>query len=425
MKNFLILLFIFVFLAGCTVNPKAPDTTPLPSDEWQKDELPNNSPPIEEPSQEEEEIDEESEEEKLLHSMTVQEKIGQLLMVGFQPNTPKEQLAELIQKYKVGGFIFFARNYESFDDLYHLTKELNELNRDNKVPLFLSVDAEGGTVHHIPKGATRIPDARTLGKTGDPALTEKAGEVIGRELAAGGINMDMAPVLDIVVDPNNKLMLRRAYGDDPQTVREHGLAFAKGLKSQHVIAVAKHFPGHGDTSVDSHKGLPIIDIPPELWWNREVLPFQAAIRESVDAIMVGHISFPQLDPTGLPASQSKVFLQDILRKQLGFEGLLITDDIEMEGFAQDQGIAKAALASFQAGVDVLLVCHTYEVQLEVLRILTESVESGEILEERLNESVLRILKLKSGLKDFPSYPLKEAREIYGNPDHREAFEGIK
>lgn len=358
----------------------------------------------------------------ILDNMTLEEKVGQLLIVGFPQDTDKETVMKYIDDFKVSGFILFNRNYKDFDSLYQLVNDLKERNSiKNPLPLFISIDEEGGTVSRLPKGGTHFPDAQLIGKTEDPMLAQMAGEVIGRELRALGINLNFAPVLDIVSSPENKLLIKRSYGSTAETVSLYGTSFINGLQSAGVIATPKHFPGHGDTKIDSHGKLPVIDIDKDTLQSRELMPFKAAIHAGTDAIMIGHLSFPMLDSSGLPATMSGYFLTDILRKELGFKGIAISDDIEMSGYTNEKtSLEESVITSFNAGLDVFIIGHTGDTQEKVKEALKDAYLDGRISGERLNESVLRIIKVKleHKLSDTMESSLEDARKVLGSEEHK-------
>jgi len=266
-----------------------------------------------------------------------------------------------------------------------------------------------------------------VGKAGEPGLTYKAGQTIAKELKAAGINLNFAPVLDIVESGENKLLIKRSYGSTPEVVSLHGTSFISGLQSEGVTAVPKHFPGHGNTNQDSHSTLPVIDTDKAAMQSRELVPFKAAIDAGLDAVMVGHIAFPKLDPTGLPASMSSYFLTDVLRKDLGFGGISISDDIEMQGYISSKDtVEECVISSFNAGLDIFLIGHTKAIQDQVYKALLDGCRDGRISEERLNESVLRIIKvkLKNGLTDAMEYEIEEAGEIFGSSEHKAVLEEL-
>ena len=364
----------------------------------------------------------------MLNRMTLDEKIGQLLIVGFPKDAKEETLQDYIDRYKVSGFILFKRNYSSFDLQYTLVKSLKERNSvSNPLPLFISVDEEGGTVSRLPKDGTHFPDAKLVGKAGNPTLTSKTGIVIGQELRASGINLNFAPVLDIVSSSENKLLIRRSYGGTAEAVSAHGTAFINGLQAAGVIAAPKHFPGHGSTTVDSHGKLPIINIDRETLQGRELVPFKAAISEGLDAVMVGHLAYPELDPSGLPATMSSYFLTEVLREELDFKGISISDEIEMYGYLNGkETLEECVIISFNAGLDVFVIGHTKAMQDRVLKALKDSCSEGRISEQRLNEAVLRIIKvkLKHKLSDKVEYSLEEARKNFSSEEHRNVLEEL-
>lgn len=364
----------------------------------------------------------------ILGNMTLEEKIGQLLIVGFPQETDEDAIDEYINDFKVSGFILFNRNYKDFDSLYKLVNDLKEKNSlRNPLPLFISIDEEGGTVSRLPKGGTHFPDARLVGAAEDPELTYNTGKVIGRELKASGINLNFAPVLDIVSSSENKLLIKRSYGSTAESVSLHGISFINGLQSEGVIAVPKHFPGHGSTTTDSHGKLPVINIDEDKMQSRELVPFKAAVNSGADAIMIGHLAFPKLDPSGLPATMSGYFLTDILRREMGFMGIAVSDDMEMSGYSNGNApIEECVLTSFNAGLDVFVIGHTKSIQERVLKALKDAYGDGRISEERLNESVLRIikLKLKYKLADSMEYSLEEAKKIFGSKEHKAVLEEL-
>ncbi len=397
--------------------PSAPeDKTPLPAPSQESDQTKAGIDPLEEKAA------------AILDALTLEEKVGQLLIIGFPKDSSQEIIQEYIDRFKVSGFILFSRNYDSFRSQYELVGDLKKKNSSaNPLPLFIAIDEEGGTVSRLPKGGTRFPDARQVGKAGDPELTFSIGEVIGQELSAAGINLNFAPVMDIVSSSKNKLLIRRAYGGTPEEVSLHGNAFINGLQTSGVIAAPKHFPGHGETTADSHSELPSVDADMDTLRSRELVPFISAIKNGADAIMIGHISFPKVDPAGLPATMSAHFLRDILRKELGFKGITISDDIEMSGYTSDKHtLEEGVVASFNAGLDLFLVGSTKDVQDKVLNAITKACTHGVISEERLNESVLRIIKvkLKHELRDTMEHPFEEAQSIFTSKKHKAVLQEV-
>ena len=418
MKKLLPKVLFFIFLILLTSCQKPSELLP---DKQGEDSV---SPPVEVPD---EKPTEPSYEDKIISTMSLDEKIGQLVIIGFPEGTQDEVLIKAIRDNKVGGFILFRRNYKNFKELYELNSKLKDWNKDNPLPLFISVDEEGGTVSRIPKDGVTIPDAKVFGNINDTALTERSGSVVGKQLQASGINLNFAPVLDILSISDNALLKVRAYGKDADRVSNHGISFIKGLTSEGIIAVPKHFPGHGNTTVDSHGNLPMIDITRSLMEERELIPFKNAINEGIDAIMVGHLAFPKIDESGKPASKSKAFVTDILRKELGFQGIAISDEIEMKGFINDgQPIEDAVIEAFNAGIDIFIIGHTKEIQDKVLKALKDGVTNNLISEKRLNESLKRIITVKKNynLSDEMNLNYEDAYKLFTDEENRQFLKEV-
>lgn len=333
-----------------------------------------------------------------ISGMTVEEKVGQLLVAGVEGLTPGQDAVEAIREFQVGGIILFKRNVESLTQLAELTNGLKALNQNGKAPLLVCVDEEGGRVSRMPAEVERIPAALTFGAIENAEQREDACYALGRTLAwrcqAFGISMDFAPVLDIWSNPQNTVIGDRAFGKDAETVISAGLKTAEGLMEGGVIPVVKHFPGHGDTAVDSHMGLPVVTKTREELEQLELRPFRAAVEADVPAVMVGHILLTALDEER-PATFSPAVVDGLLRTELGFDGVVVTDDLTMGAVTETYGITEGAVMAVEAGCDLLLVCHEAENLRNVRAALLEAVESGRIAEERLDESVYRILSLKT------------------------------
>ena len=328
-----------------------------------------------------------------LKKMTIDEKIGQLIIAGFDGTTVNDELRSLILEKYVGGVILFSKNVESASQVVALNNEIKEINKVNKSPIFISVDEEGGLVSRMPSEFKDIPTNSDIAKYDDEDLSYNIGKVIGEEISSLGFNMDFAPVLDINSNPNNPVIGDRSFGDNETIVSKLGIATMKGLKDSDVIATVKHFPGHGDTSVDSHVGLPVVENDLERLKSFELVPFQKAIDEGVDMVMVSHIMLPKIDEND-PATLSKTIVTDILRKDMNYNGVVVTDDMTMGAIINNYDIGEAAVKSINAGVDIVMVCHQYENVTKVIDAIKEAVNNGSITEERIDKSVERILKLK-------------------------------
>ena len=333
-----------------------------------------------------------------LAAMTVEEKVGQLLIGGFEGTEIGDQATRLVQEYQVGGLILYGRNIAGAGQLVTLTNGLKALNGDG-IPLFLSIDQEGGGVDRMPPEVRRTPGAYCVGQTGSVPAAQSYGDVLAAECAAFGLNLDFAPVLDVWSNPGNTVIGQRAFSADARTVAGLGPAAARRMMDQGIIPAVKHFPGHGDTAVDSHVGLPVVDKSPEELEETELIPFRAAIQSAgtdgqVPAVMVAHILLTQLDPER-PASLSPAVVTGLLREELGFAGAVLTDDLTMGAVTQSYGLGEAAVLAVEAGCDILLVCHGQDSVPAVRTALLEAVASGRITAERLDESVYRILRLKT------------------------------
>ncbi|WP_246637559.1 beta-N-acetylhexosaminidase [Crassaminicella profunda] len=328
-----------------------------------------------------------------IEKMTLDEKIGQMVLVGFNGDQINDSIKKMIDSYHIGGFILFQRNIKNPSQTLALLNTIKSANSKNKIPLFLAVDEEGGKVSRMPKEIKKLPTNKKIGILNNNHFSFEIGQLIGFELKSFGFNLDFAPVLDINSNPKNPVIGDRSFGSNKEIVSQLGLQTMKGIKSQNIISVVKHFPGHGDTSVDSHLGLPVVNHDLNRLKSFELAPFSKAIKENVDAVMVSHILFPKID-SQYPATLSKKIMTDLLRNNLNFKGVIITDDMEMGAILKHYDIGNAAIRSIQSGSDIILICHTYEKQLTVLDALKKAVENNEISEEQINDSVYRILKLK-------------------------------
>jgi beta-N-acetylhexosaminidase len=338
--------------------------------------------------------------EKKIDGMTLDNKIGQMLIVGFEGYEADDRVKKLLESWHAGGVILFGRNIKSSGQLLSLVNSLKKANRKNMEPLFISVDEEGGRISRMPSELRKLPGNRTIGEINDGSFAYEIGSILAEEIKSFGFNMNFAPVLDVDSNPQNPVIGDRSFGADAHLVGRLGVQTMAGMRDGGVIPVVKHFPGHGDTSVDSHVGLPVVNYDMNRLNKLELAPFKAAIGSGADAVMAAHILMKKIDPE-YPASMSKAVITDILRGQLGFEGVVITDDMTMGAVTKNYDIGEAAVRSVNAGCDILLVCHGENNILRVMEALKKAVGEGVITEDRINESVYRILALKSkyGLSD--------------------------
>lgn len=329
-----------------------------------------------------------------ISEMTAAEKIGQLVVVGMEGTAAGPDDRKLISERKVGGVIFFKSNLTDTAQTVKLLNDLKQMNAGNRIPLWLSVDEEGGRVTRLPAEFAKLPTARSIGRVDSLAYSREVGTLLGEGLRSVGLNLDFAPVLDVNSNPDNPVIGDRAFGTEPDVVTRIGIQAMKGLQTAGVASVVKHFPGHGDTSVDSHIGLPVVQHDLDRLRSLELIPFRAAVEQGADAVMVAHILLPRLDAEH-PASFSKAVITGLLREELGYDGVVMTDDMTMGAIAEHYDTGTAAVEAVLAGADIVLVCHDYGKENAVLDALSQAVEDGRISSSRLDESVLRILLLKN------------------------------
>lgn len=324
--------------------------------------------------------------------MNLEEKIGQMIFAGVSGTTMDAGAQKLINQLHVGGIIFYKNNFENPTQTVELVNGIKAENGSN-IPLFLGVDQEGGRVTRLPGAITNFPPNKQIGEVNNSEFSYKIGRLLGFELKEFGLNLDFAPVLDINSNPNNPVIGDRSFGNNLEIVSKLGVETMKGIQSQNVIPTIKHFPGHGDTSVDSHLELPIVNKTLKELMKLELIPFKRAIDQGADVVMVAHMLIPELDKNN-PASMSKMVMSDILRTQLGFTGVIIMDDMTMGAIVEHFDIGKAAVESVKAGSDIILVGHGYDNVDKIQSSLKDAIEKGEISQQRINESVERIIKLK-------------------------------
>ncbi|KOR89841.1 beta-N-acetylhexosaminidase [Paenibacillus solani] len=339
---------------------------------------------------------------ELMSSMTVQEKIGQLVLVGIEGTAMDDTSLKLIKDYHVGGFIFFKDNITSTQQSVKLFNELKHANAANPVPLWLSIDEEGGRVTRFPEEYVKLPSSGKVGGYKNQELTKRVGGLIAEKVSGLGLNMVFAPVLDINSNPNNPVIGDRSFGTNADAVSEQGIASMKGIQENGVVPVVKHFPGHGDTSVDSHLGLPVVEHDLKRLHELELVPFQQAINEGADVVMVAHLLMKSIDPD-TPSSYSKPVINDLLRDEMGFKGVVITDDMTMGAVSGNTDVGEASVKSILAGSNIVLIGHEYDMEIGVIQALTDAVEEGVISEEMLNDRVKTtlLLKQKYQVKDEP------------------------
>lgn len=340
------------------------------------------------------EVDEHSKIMININEMTLDEKIGQMVLSGFNGTDFNSELDTLINDLKVGGVILFSRNIEDSKQLKKLNLDIEEANKN--IPVFISIDEEGGRVNRLAKNIKRFESAKSIGDKGDIKYAYENGKEIGKTLKDHKINMNFAPVLDIYSNSKNTVIGDRAFGNNEKIVETMGIATMQGLKDEHVIPVIKHFPGHGDTEVDSHIGLPIVDKSIDQLYDFEFVPFKKAIESGADAVMVSHILIKQIDDKN-PATLSYNLITGILRNDMKFSNVIITDDMCMKAITNRLSVEEASIKSIKAGSDIILIGSDIGKTKSVIEKIKLEVETNEISEKRIDESVYRILKLKEKL----------------------------
>lgn len=356
--------------------------------------------------------------EEILSGLSDEEKVGQLMMVGFGGKEMGPEIARFLLDLHVGSITLYSRNIDDNDQLARLVHEVRRVMKDEVQP-FLALDQEGGNVVRVRTDVAVLPGAMALGATRDPVLAFLAGQANAVDLGILGFDMNLAPVLDINKNPKNPVINIRAFGDHPGLVAEMGAWLIQGQQQADMATVAKHFPGHGTTDRDSHYALPSIDLSAEQLRGSELLPFRKAIREGLDAVMTAHVRVPAIAKDGTPASLSRPVITGLLREEMGFDGVVITDDLEMRAIVDNQDVGDAAVQAILAGADVVMVIWTPERKRRVQQALLDAVRSGKIPAQRLDASVRRILMLKARRGTLDAWPRTRTRlsELLPNPLH--------
>ena len=389
--------------------------------------------------------------DSLLSNMSLRQKITQMMMVDFrQWKTADEEaksdftkmnseVQKIVEDYDFGSVIFFANNIKETKQSFNLTMDLQKAaTKDNGIPLLITTDQEGGIVYRLGSG-TALPGNMALGATGDVNNAKIAGEIIGSELSSLGINTTLAPVVDVNNNANNPVIGLRSYGEDAEMVGKMASAEIEGLAEYNVIGCAKHFPGHGDTATDSHYGLPMVNKSKEELLNNELKPYQVAIDQGIEMIMSAHILYPQLDDTTvhsdktgkeekLPSTLSHKILTDLLKGEMGFNGVVVTDAMNMAGIAATYDEVQAVKLAINAGVDLIcmptnITCLEDMSKLDaIIDGVEKAVNDGEIQESRLDDAVTRVLTLKEnkGILDWKesNYSLEKALATVGCDENR-------
>lgn len=347
------------------------------------------------------------------------QQIGQQIIIGLKgPHLEKDE-ADFIVKNNIGGVILFSRNVESPEQIRQLVLDLQALRArmTDKSPLFISIDMEGGRVHRLKPPFTKWPALDSIGKIDSTSVAFRFAQAMGDELRAVGINLDYAPCLDVFTNPQNTVIGDRALSTSPEAVARLGSALVRGYIKSGVLPCAKHFPGHGNTLVDSHVGLPVEEKSLEELDAVELEPFKKAIRARLDFLMVAHIKFPKIDPDW-PSSLSEIFLRQILRDRLRYRGIVITDDLDMGALKNNYPKPVIAVRALQAGCNILLYCNEADSPPTAIEAITKAVSEKKLDATIVADNYRRILELKkTKLIEPEPAPVEQISRIVGHPDH--------
>ena len=342
--------------------------------------------------------------DKMIADMSLEERVLQLFVITPEALTrvdtvvaAGEATKEAIIERPVGGLIYFQKNLQNPEQVKEMLSNTYQYYREAGAPVpFLSVDEEGGSVARIGGqsafGVERLPDMRVIGENGNAEEAKRVGDVIGSYLSELGFNLDFAPDADVLTNPQNEVVKKRSFGSDAELVSRMSMAVVKGLEEHGIYATLKHYPGHGATLSDSHKGYAYTDKTLEELMGEELIPFKEGISEDIHFIMVAHISVPEITKDTVPCSLSPYMVTDVLREQLGYQGIVITDAMNMGAISQEYNSKEASVMALKAGVDLVLMPTDFE---EAYQGVLSAIEEGELTEERIDESVRRVLRVKN------------------------------
>ncbi len=344
--------------------------------------------------------------------------IGQNFIIGIQGTSLLKEESQFIVDHNIGGICLFKRNIESPKQLHALTSELNSLRSKttDKAPLFISVDMEGGRVHRLPPPFTQWPALAQLGKIDSTSVAFKFASSMGAELKSVGINLNFAPSVDVLTNAKNTVIGDRAISHNPEEVAKIASAVVRGYIKSGIIPVAKHFPGHGNTLLDSHEELPVEIRTLEELENCELIPFKKVIRARLDMIMTSHIKFSKIDPDW-PVTLSKKMITDILRQKLRYRNLIVTDDLGMKALTKHYDLKTIVLGSLKAGCNILLFCNEFESPPQAFEIIEKAIADKSISQDILRENHKMVLDLKKNSLDPQQMDAQNMTRLVGHPDH--------
>lgn len=366
---------------------------------------------------------------RLLDEMSDEEMLGQLFMFGFRGTTPSREIMDFISEHYIGGIKIFGWNVSTLPRLVKTVGEMQKKAEEtpHQIPLLIATDQEGGWVRHVKEETSITPGNLAIGATGLPYDAYMTGYYIGQELKALGINMNFAPTVDVYTNPAAHVIGPRAFSQDPVMTGQLAVAYYHGMKEAGVICTAKHFPGHGNADKDSHGALPIIKSSLDELWENDLVPYRFLVKEGVPAIMSGHLAFPEITGDETPSSLSAFFQTELLRDRLGFEGLLITDDLRMHGVTQTGfGDVEIARRAVESGADIIMLSGTPELQKQVCERFLSLMKTDKEFHSRVREAAKRVLTVKAdylrGESSVPLYPDEEQlTDHIPNPEGKKFF----
>ncbi|MFZ0076907.1 MAG: beta-N-acetylhexosaminidase [Exiguobacterium undae] len=410
MKLFFPVVFATVLLSGCA------DETAKPDEPAPKQAEETKQPKPQKPEQPSAREQAENELKQTVSQMSTADKVDQLLYIGVAGTALTEADRRLLQQHALGGVLLLGGNITSSDQLKALTADINEAQTSDQ-RAFVGFDEEGGRVSRVPDAQLKLSPSLIYGQKNDPELMEDVGQTLGSISRFYGFNMDFAPVLDVNSNPANPIIGDRALSADPQQVARLGVPLMQGMKEEDIVPVVKHFPGHGDTTVDSHVGLPRVDATKAELEQTELVPFKRAIQDGAEMVMVAHILFPALDKH-LPSSLSENVMNDVLREELKFDGVIITDDLVMGAITEQYGLAQAASLALENGADMAMFS-TPGAYSSVHQTILARIKQGKLPTSELDQKVLRVLRLKQ------TYDLSRTKRVEGHDQLVKQVEAVE
>lgn len=357
----------------------------------------------------------------------MKKEFGQLVFIGLEGTDLKSHEADFMTQNNIGGVTLFGRNVKTPEQIHRLCTDLYNLKdkMPSKMPPFIAIDMEGGRVHRLKAPFTQWPSIAKVGALDSTSVAFKFANFMGAELRAMGINIDFSPCVDVLTNPDNVLIGDRSFGSDPEFVAKMASAIVRGYIKAGVVPCAKHFPGHGNTIIDSHEDLPVEDVDLKTLEERELIPFKKTFRARMDLVMTAHILYKKID-SEYPATLSPAILQKILRQDLRYRGLVISDDLDMKALTRNYSREEIPALALQAGCDILLYCNEFDSPPICLEAMDKALRDKKVKESQLDESYKKIIELKKEFAvDCAPLPMKEASQIIGHPDHLRLAKSIQ